>query len=86
MAVVNLLNLPLMFASNTFFPISRMPEWLQSVAKINPLTYTNDAIRQLMICGNLDLAQLVFDFTYLGIFGIVFSSIGIVLSWKYLSK
>jgi len=86
MAVANLLNLPLMFASNTFFPITRMPEWMQPVAKINPITYTNDAIRQLLIYESLDLTQLVFDFSYLGMFAVVFASIGIMLSWKYLSK
>jgi len=85
MAVVNLLNLPLMFASNTFFPTSMMPDWIQAIAKINPITYTTDAIRQLLLY-NMDVAQLMIDFTYLGIFAAIFTSIGIVLSWRYLSK
>jgi len=85
MAVVNLLNLPLMFASNTFFPTSMMPDWIQAIAKINPVTYTTDAIRQLLLY-NMNVAQLVIDFTYLGIFAAIFTSIGIILSWRYLSK
>lgn len=85
MAVVNLLNLPLMFASNSFFPTSMMPEWLQAIATVNPLTYTTDAVRQLLLY-NIDVAQLMADFTYLGLFAAVFASIGIVLSWKYLSR
>ncbi len=85
MAVMNLLNLPLMFTSNSLFPISTMPDWLQIIAKVNPLTYTSDAVRQLLLY-ETDVAQLLFDFTYLGIFAAVFASIGIVLSWKYLSK
>ncbi len=86
MAVMNLLNLPLMFASNAFFPIDHMPEWLQTIARINPLTYTNDALRQLILYDNIDWARLMFDFTYLGIFAVLFTSVGIILSWRYLSK
>src|SRR5512136_1640698 len=49
MAVMNLLNLPLTFASSAFFPIDRMPQWLQLVANANPLSYTIDGMRQLLI-------------------------------------
>jgi ABC-2 type transport system permease protein len=85
MAVVNLINLPLMFASNAFFPTKFMPDWLQTIAKFNPLTYTTDAVRQLLIF-NTDWAQLALDFTYVGIFAAVVATIGIVLSWRFLSK
>ena len=85
MAVVNLINLPLMFASNAFFPTKFMPDWLQTIAKVNPLTYTTDAVRQLLIFST-DWAQLVIDFTYVGIFAVIAASIGIVLSWRFLSK
>jgi ABC-2 type transport system permease protein len=85
MAVVNLINLPLMFASNTFFPISMMPEWIQAIALVNPISYLTDAIRQLTVLP-LDIASLMLDFTYLGVFAAVFSAIGITLSWRYLTK
>jgi len=85
MAVVNLLNLPLMFASNTFFPTSMMPDWIKAIAQINPVTYTTDAVRQLLLY-NMDATQLMIDFAYLGIFAAVFTSIGIVLSWRFLSR
>jgi len=85
MAVMNLLNLPLLFASNTLFPTSLMPDWLQAVATVNPITYANDATRQLIIYP-LNMQQLIFDFTYLGLFAVVFSAIGILLSWRYLSR
>lgn len=93
MAVMNLITLPLMFASNAFFPISVMPPWLQTVAKFNPMTYTIDAVRQLLIDspvhwwgevgGQMGVAL---DFVYVGIFAIIVSTIGILLSWRYLSK
>jgi len=85
MAIVNLINLPLMFASNTLFPISMMPEWIQAIAHVNPVSYLTDALRQLTILP-LDASSLMLDFIYLGIFAAVLSIIGIALSWRYLTK
>lgn len=85
MAIVNLVNLPLMFASNAFFPISQMPEWIQAIARVNPISYLTDAVRQLTVL-QLDASSLMFDFLYLGVFAAVFSVIGIALSWRYLTK
>jgi ABC-2 type transport system permease protein len=85
MAVVNLLNLPLMFASNAMFPASLMPEWLQTITKVNPISYATDATRQLILY-TPNMNQLAIDFLFLGAFAVIFSTIGIVLSWRYLSK
>ena len=85
MAIVNLINLPLMFASNTFFPISMMPDWIQAIAHVNPISYLTDALRLLVVLP-MDTSRLIMDFTYLGIFAAIFSTIGIVLSWRYLTK
>lgn len=85
MAIVNLINLPLMFASNTFFPISQMPDWIQAIARVNPISYLTDVNRQLTVL-SLDTSSLIIDFTFLGIFAAVFSFIGIALSWRYLTK
>jgi ABC-2 type transport system permease protein len=86
MAVMNLITLPLMFASNAFFPTNIMPSWLQTVAQVNPMTYTTDAVRQFLINSTTDFAQVARDFAYVGIFAVVVATIGIVLSWRYLSK
>ncbi len=85
MAIINLLNLPLLFASNAIFPIAIMPPWLQTIAKLNPVSYANDATRQLLI-GAPGMASLPLDFSVLVGFAFVLSAIGIVLSWRYLSK
>jgi ABC-2 type transport system permease protein len=42
---------PLMFLSGTFFPIAAMPDPLQAIARLLPLTYLNDALRQVMVDG-----------------------------------
>jgi ABC-2 type transport system permease protein len=85
MAVANLITLPLMFASNAFFPTKFMPDWLQPITQVNPLTYTTDAVRQLTIF-NTNFAQLGVDFAVVGIFAVVFSAVGIFLSWRFLTK
>ncbi len=43
--------MPLFFASNAIYPISIMPEWLKVLSHINPLTYTVDALRAMMVEG-----------------------------------
>lgn len=85
MAVANLITLPLMFASNAFFPTKFMPDWLQPITQVNPLTYTTDAVRQLTIF-NTNFAQLGVDFAVVGTFAVLFSAVGIFLSWRFLSK
>ncbi|MBS7621568.1 ABC transporter permease, partial [Candidatus Bathyarchaeota archaeon] len=82
MQFVNLITMPLMFASNTFFPIKLMPEWMQAIASVNPLTYLTDITRNLTIL-NVETAALIWDFIYLGLFAAVFATIGIILSWRY---
>jgi ABC-2 type transport system permease protein len=85
MAIMNLLNLPLLFGSNALFPSSFMPTWLQDFVKINPISYATDAGRQLLL-GATGFSSLQFDFLYLGFFAVAFSVIGIVMSWRLLSK
>jgi ABC-2 type transport system permease protein len=86
MAVMNLLNLPLTFASSAFFPIDRMPGWLQAVANVNPLSYTMNGMRQLLINPVIDYSQLALQYAYVGIFAVILITVGIVLSWRYLNK
>lgn len=84
-AIVNLLNMPLIFASNVMFPAKYMPEWLQPIVSINPISYATDISRQLLL-GSPGMASLAFDFLYLSSFAIITTAIGIILSWHYLSK
>jgi ABC-2 type transport system permease protein len=85
MAVMNLITLPMMFASNAFFPTKFMPDWLQTVSKFNPMTYTTDAVRQLLIFST-DWTAVATDFLVVGIFAVIVAAIGIVLSWRFLNK
>jgi ABC transporter DrrB family efflux protein len=42
---------PLVFASSVFVPVSTLPHWLQSFAKISPVTVTADAARSFALYG-----------------------------------
>jgi ABC-2 type transport system permease protein len=46
-AVIFVVNLPLLFASTALAPLSFMPSWLQSIACLNPLSYAIEPIRYL---------------------------------------
>ncbi len=50
--ISSLLNFPMMFLSGLFFPVELIPNFLQPVIAIIPLTYLVDAIRQIMIGTN----------------------------------
>jgi ABC-2 type transport system permease protein len=84
-AIIQLVTLPLMFASSAYFPISQMPSWLQVIASANPISYAIDGVRRLMIFSD-GYSQLPLDFAFVGIFAVVVTAICIVLSWRYLNK
>jgi ABC-type multidrug transport system permease subunit len=48
-AAVFIPMLPLIFTSSAFAPISRLPSWMQPVARANPVTSAIDAARGLSL-------------------------------------
>jgi ABC-2 type transport system permease protein len=51
-AIANLVVFPMLFLGGTFFAISNMPPWLQSIAKFLPLTYFSTSLREVMTKGS----------------------------------
>jgi len=49
--MTSVVQFPMMFLSGTFFPIEQMPPFLQGIARLIPLTYLSDALRQVMVGG-----------------------------------
>nr|YP_010335812.1 ABC-2 type transporter [Chroothece richteriana]UNJ14218.1 ABC-2 type transporter [Chroothece richteriana] len=47
LALIFIINLPLLFASTALVPFSFMPMWLQILASLNPLSYTIETIRSI---------------------------------------
>ncbi len=58
-AVIFVTNLPLLFASTALAPLSFMPQWLQVVATLNPLSYAIEPIRYLYLHSTWELGSVV---------------------------
>jgi ABC-2 type transport system permease protein len=69
MGVGQVLTMPLFFASNAIYPLELMPDWLKSIAGVNPLTFLVDVLRGLMIEGGRSAHSLAVDF---GVMAVVF--------------
>ena len=65
--VTQLLIFPLMFLSGIFFPVDNVPTWLQVLAKLNPVTYGVDAVRQVVLDTGGAIASPIGGETSLGI-------------------
>jgi ABC-2 type transport system permease protein len=46
---VNMFSLPLLLLSGVFLPLTFAPQWMQTVAQVNPLTHAIDAARALIV-------------------------------------
>lgn len=63
--VLSIISSPIIFLSNVFYPISRIPVLIRWLASINPLTYTTDITRQLFFEGSSSTGNLLFDVSVL---------------------
>jgi ABC-2 type transport system permease protein len=46
--IINFLGMPLFMLSPALFPLELLPDWLSSIAKLNPVTYTVLLVRSMM--------------------------------------
>jgi ABC-2 type transport system permease protein len=75
--VQTFINLPMFFLSGALFPLSNVPQWLQWVSYVNPLTYGVDALRAVLIGGTwTPLFPLYIDIAVLLAFDIAMIAIG----------
>ncbi len=73
--VGNLVTFPMMFLSGTFFPVSEMPAYLQSIAHVLPLYYVIDGLSNVMIYQNYYPALL--DFAILVVISVIFFALAV---------
>jgi ABC-2 type transport system permease protein len=66
MGIGQAITFPLFFASNALYPVQSMPSVLQDFSRVNPMSYIVDAVRGLMISGNL--ANLPMDLGAIALF------------------
>ena len=65
MGMSQVLTMPVFFASNAIYPLDLMPRWLLVVARLNPLTYEVDALRELMLRDGVSTIGIGTDFAVL---------------------
>jgi len=81
-ALINVLNIPIIFLSDLFIPVSIMPAWLQNVAEHSPVYLFVNLLRRVLDGGAItqnDIATLAL----LALIGMVFFSIAIAFfKWR----
>ena len=60
-AVIFVINLPLLFASTALAPMTFMASWLQVIASLNPLTYAIEPIRYIYQHSAWNLGSIVIN-------------------------
>ena len=66
----NIITFPMMFLSGTFFPLSTMPQYLQSFAHVLPLFYVVEGLNNVMVYGNYSSALV--DIAVLTVITVIF--------------
>ncbi|MFG2286522.1 ABC transporter permease [Streptomyces sp. NPDC048595] len=79
MGIGQAITMPLFFASNALYPVAVMPGWLQTVSKVNPLSYQIDALRGLLLGTH---AHLALDYAVL----VVAATLGIAAAASLLGR
>lgn len=84
MGVANIVSFLMMFLSGVFFPVETMPEWLQPVSNVLPLTYFADGLRESMVYETSVISgTLWFGIGVMVIWGAITFILG---SWLYKRK
>ena len=77
----NLVTFPMMFLSGTFFPVSTMPAYLQSIAHVLPLFYVIDGLNNVMLYGNYNAALI--DIGVLAVLAVVVFALAVrFFKWR----
>jgi len=67
MGIGQLIMMPLFFASSALYPLAVMPGWLYAIARVNPLTYEVQGLRQMLV-GVGGAGEVWLDFLVVGAF------------------
>lgn len=73
----NLLLFPLLFVSSAFLPLETLPDWIQTVAAFNPVTYGVDAARAIILDANVMEVWTVTAFD--GLWNTLVPALGVLL-------
>lgn len=76
MTIMMTFQFPMMFLSGVFFPIQQMPQVMQYISKVIPLTYEATALRKVIVLG-AGLSSVWIEVLILSVFGIVMLAIAV---------
>jgi len=76
---------PMLFLSGVFFPIQQMPEFMQKISHLIPLTYAVEALRKVMVLG-AGIADVKSELIILLAFGTITLSISVPLFRKMITR
>ena len=77
----NIVTFPMMFLSGTFFPISIMPQYLQTIAHVLPLFYIIEGLNNVMVYSNY--AGAIIDVAVVGVITVVIFAAAVRLfKWR----
>lgn len=82
-AIQSFINLPMFFLSGALFQVQSLPSWMQDIAKLDPLTYGVDALRNIILGGAwqpYQLQPLIVDLAVIGVFDLLMIAIG---TWAF---
>jgi len=85
MTIMMTLQFPMMFLSGVFFPIQQMPQVMQYISKIIPLTYEAAALRKVIVLG-AGLGSVWIEVLILSIFGVVMLAIAVPTFRRVITK
>lgn len=72
--VVSFLIFPMFFLSGALFPINNLPSWLAPLVLINPVTYSVDGLRGVLI--GASRFSIMLDFALVGVFALAMILVG----------
>lgn len=75
-AIANFLMVPMAFLSGSFLPLDMMPSWLQTISRVLPLRYLNDAV-SAALAGRGGLSDIAVGCAGLVVFALVFGAVGL---------
>nr|YP_009243993.1 ABC-2 type transporter [Sporolithon durum]AMK96235.1 ABC-2 type transporter [Sporolithon durum] len=67
LAILVLINNPMLFSSTALAPLSFMPYWLQIIACLNPLTYAIESLRFISVVKNCKFTSVIVQTVWLKI-------------------
>jgi ABC-2 type transport system permease protein len=79
--IMNFLVMPIFFLSGALFPLAGLPNAIEVVARIDPLSYGIDGLRAALVPGSLQVG-FWYDFGILGVITLIVLGIGAYLFSK----